>query len=88
MLDQSINAVEVTSQDQFFEILCTHAIVDRNNSRQSTPRFTVYVINAEAQQHPAGMEAASGEQLDLCLSPIAKKVSQNEHLAGGISAAQ
>ena len=29
------------------DILCTHAIVDRNNNRMSTPRFMVYIIEAE-----------------------------------------
>ena len=48
ILDQSINAVEVSSQDQFFEILCTHAIVDSHNNRASIPRFTVYVIGPDA----------------------------------------
>lgn len=46
MLDQSELAVEVVDQDQFFEILCTHAIVDHNNSKISTPRFTAYLIGA------------------------------------------
>ena len=49
MLDKSINQVEVSSQNQFFEILCTHAIIDRNNGRVSTPRFTVQII-VQAQQ--------------------------------------
>ena len=46
MLDQSELAVEVVDQDQFFEILCTHAIVDHNNCKISTPRFTAYLIDA------------------------------------------
>jgi len=45
-LDQSELAVEVFDQDQFFEILCTHAIVDHNNCKISTPRFTAYLIDA------------------------------------------
>ena len=61
-LDISMNAVEVSSQEQFFEILCTHAIVDRNNQRVSVPRFTAYVIEAEAQIQLAGVEVSLNEQ--------------------------
>ena len=65
-----MNAVEVVDQDQFLEILCTHAIVDHNNGKLSTPRFTVFVIEPEAQRRPAGIEAASGENMNLSMSPI------------------
>ena len=74
MLDQSINAVEVTDQDQFFEILCTHAIVDRSSGKISTPRFFVYVIGGEALQKPAGREAAFASEsiMNLDMSPIGR----------------
>ena len=29
--------------------MCTHAIVDRNNNRISTPRFTVYIKEQQAE---------------------------------------
>jgi len=78
MLDQSINAVEVTSQDQYFEILCTHCIVDKQRNNTSTPRFSVYVIEPAGQERPAGIEAALGEQMDLSMSPIVVKKATSD----------
>ena len=61
VLDQSVNTVEVNSQDQYLEILCTHAIVDHNNARISTPRFTVYIMNEQSTQKALKTGNASAE---------------------------
>mmetsp|Transcript_33756 Transcript_33756/g.41687 ORF Transcript_33756/g.41687 Transcript_33756/m.41687 type:complete len:98 (+) Transcript_33756:361-654(+) len=76
----SMNSVEVMSQDQFFEILCTHAIVDRNNGRVSTPRFTIVLLGeeAEGEKQLAGIEVSLHEQDLIDLSVIRIDSSRKE----------
>ena len=68
ILDQSCNAVEVNTQDQYFEILCTHAIVDRSNGRISTPRFYVYVIE------PTNNNPSSAKSPEKQIAPTSNSV--------------
>ena len=80
-LDQTINEIEVCSQQQYQEILNMHAIVDQQNHRISTPRFTIYIIGGAAvvdplspqpaiDLNPSGWEANAEEQMALSMSNI------------------
>ena len=79
-LDQTINEIEVSSQQQYQEILNMHAIVDCKNGRISTPRFTIYIFgdilgNLDSPEpaidlNPSGWEANAEEQMALSMSNI------------------
>lgn len=47
MLDQSFSAIEVTSQDQFAEIMRVHSIVKQE---RMVPRFLCYIADHTALQ--------------------------------------
>ena len=72
--------MEVNDQEQFFEILCTHAIVDQNNAKISTPRFTITIVEDD-QAHfiqPAGREVSAFDDaivgdIAISISPIKVK---------------
>lgn len=65
ILDQSCHAVDISNTDQFLEIFCTHAIVDRNNGIVSTPRFTVHVTGK--------LVVKKREEIGSSISPILKQ---------------
>ena len=86
-LDQTINEIEVCSQQQYQEILNMHAIVDQQNRRISTPRFTIYIFGGGAavvdplspqpaiDLNPSGWEANAEEQMALSMSNIVDRDS-------------
>ena len=72
-----MNAVEVNDQEQFFEILCTHAIVDHNNAKMSVPRFTVYLVSENNIEYE---EQKSISDSSLIISPMKEPSSEEAEI--------
>ena len=74
-LDMTANAVEVVSSEQFFEILCTHAIIDRSTKKTSVPRFTICVYSAGEVQPVGDILGQISLVSSIDMSPIRRKES-------------